>query len=1025
MSPTRRAAASNQCLRRLLLNLLVCLLALALDLAAQQAPPTLANLPSYEGQPVTAVELAGWPGLDPAPLLQQLPQKAGAPFSRALVDQSIGVLKRRLASRHLQQVQLQVRPEPSGIRVLFILEPAQYFGVYEFPGALQFSYPRLLEAAHYASPEPYTPADVVRATTGLAAFFQQQGYFLARLRPQLRPDPAHGLVNVSFHVALGPRARFGSVRLDGASPAQAAALRGALRSWWARLRRTAILPGKPYDYATLLSAALALQSKLNARHHLGAQVRPAAAQYHPDSNRADLTFLIVPGPLVHLHVTGAHLWPWTRRSLLPIYQESRVDPELILEGQDNLANYFAAHGYFNAQISTTVTSQPALGPATTRVTRQSAAASPPPPQPLPPAPASPPVEQTIVYSIVKGPRRDVESIQFSGNDLLSRDDLVPQVAVRPEHFLSHGAFSQPLLRTSLDRLTALYQASGYSSVRVLPRITHPGGNLALRFEIHEGPQDFVASLRLADNSVPADVLAPQGLQLGPGTPFAQSLLAQDRAQILAYYLSHGYLNASFRATAQQAPGHPHQIQVVYNIDQGPQVRTAAVFTEGRHLTRQRLVDDRIGPLLRPGRFLTENDMLGAESQLYAPGIFDWAEVGPRRPIASQALEDVVVKLHESPRNALVYGFGFDLTNRGGSIPAGTVAVPGLPIIGLPSSFKTSQATFYGPTANVEYTRLNLLGKAETFSAGLFAGRLDQRGSLTYSDPSLFWSPFSANLQLAAEHDSQNPIFTSQSAQIGFQLERPLNPDQTTNLFLRYSLSQVSLTRLLIPDLVPARDQHVRLSTLSATFLRDTRDNPLDAHKGILQSYQLDYSPSALGSTANFAKLLTQTAYYRSLRDNIVWANSFRLGLDKAFGHSFVPLSQAFFSGGGSTLRGFPLDGAGPQKTIPACGDPANPATCSLINVPLGGNELLLLNSEFRIPIPQIKKGLGIALFYDGGNVFSHIGFRHLGAGYTNSIGAGLRYDTPVGPIRLDLGHNLNAIAGIKSTQIFITLGQAF
>src|SRR6185437_10454196 len=95
--------------------------------------------------------------------------------------------------------------------------------------------------------------------------------------------------------------------------------------------------------------------------------------------------------------------------------------------------------------------------------------------------------------------------------------------------------------------------------------------------------------------------------------------------------------------------------------------------------------------------------------------------------------------------------------------------------------------------------------AETFSAGLFAGRLDQHGSLTYTDPDLLWSKFSGNLVVSAEHDSQNPIFTSKIGQIGYQLERPLNPDQTTNLFLRYSFSETALSRLLIPALVPTRD----------------------------------------------------------------------------------------------------------------------------------------------------------------------------------------------------------------------------
>ncbi len=86
--------------------------------------------------------------------------------------------------------------------------------------------------------------------------------------------------------------------------------------------------------------------------------------------------------------------------------------------------------------------------------------------------------------------------------------------------------------------------------------------------------------------------------------------------------------------------------------------------------------------------------------------------------------------------------------------------------------------------------------------------------------------------------------------------------------------------------------------------------------------------------------------------------------------------------------------------------------------------MFILNSEFRIPIP-LKKGLGIATFYDGGNVFQHLGFSDFGSSYSNTIGIGLRYATPVGPIRIDVGHNLNAVAGIKATQFFITLGQAF
>lgn len=1023
--------ASNKALRRPGANLLgTCVLVSLLASAYPQAPPgaapvgaqTLAGLPSFVGQKVVAVELAGWPGLDAAPLVAQLPQKAGQPFSREAVVASLTLLRRLLAARHLQGVQLSIRPDPAGIRLLFILEPAQYFGVFEFPGLVRFSYTRLLEVAGYRTQEPYTAHDVRAGARGLQAFLQQQGYFLAQVAPALRPRPAAGLVDVVFDVHLGPRARFGALHFAGATPLQAARLRSALASWFSRLRRIAVIPGHAYSYDAVQSAVAHLQAVLNGEGRRGAQVALAGALYHRATNRADITFAVAPGPRVTLHLRGAFLWPWTRHRLLPLYSESSLAPDVIQEGQSNLADYFAAHGYFHAVVTTTVVSTSASGQRSVRTTRQSAAAAPPLPS-TPPA-AAPPVATVITYTIAKGPRQEVEAIRFQGNQHLSSAQLRRQVKIVPEHFLSHGSFSQPLLRASVANLTSLYQSEGFSGVTVTPVVTRPGGNVVVTFRIVEGPQDRVASLRLVGNTVPVARLAPGGLALGPGTAFAQKLVGSDRARILAWYLAHGYLTAAFHASAQQLPGQPHRIAVVYAITPGPQVRAARILTAGRRHTLPRYLNRQITQL-RPHALLSQTSLLAAESQLYVPGIFDWAEVAPRRPITSQTAEDVVVKVHESPRNSIVYGFGFDFTNRGGSIPSGTVALPGLPIVGLPPSFKTSQATFWGPSGNFEYTRSNLLGKAETFTAGAYAGRLDQRGSLNYLDPNLFWSNISGTLDLSAEHNSENPIFTARTFEFGYQLERPLTADGTTNLFLRYNFTQTSLTRLLIPALVPPEDQNIHLSTFSLTFLRDTRDNPLNARKGLLESFALNYSPAAFGSSANFGKLLAQTAYYRTIIANIVWANSIRYGADHAFGASFVPLSQAFFTGGGSTLRGFPLDGAGPQRTIPACGNPADPATCSRINVPVGGNQLLILNSELRIPTPFLWKPLGFAIFYDGGNVFSHVGFSHFWSNYTNSIGVGLRYQTAVGPIRIDLGHNLNALPGISSTQLFITLGQAF
>ena len=86
--------------------------------------------------------------------------------------------------------------------------------------------------------------------------------------------------------------------------------------------------------------------------------------------------------------------------------------------------------------------------------------------------------------------------------------------------------------------------------------------------------------------------------------------------------------------------------------------------------------------------------------------------------------------------------------------------------------------------------------------------------------------------------------------------------------------------------------------------------------------------------------------------------------------------------------------------------------------------MLILNAEARIPVP-IKQGLGVVGFYDGGNVFPLVGFRQFTSLYSNNVGFGLRYATPVGPIRVDIGRNLNPIKGVSPNQFFISIGQAF
>jgi outer membrane protein assembly factor BamA len=826
-------------------------------------------------------------------------------------------------------------------------------------------------------------------------FLQRNGYFEAEVSPEVKVDRTKGLANVNFRVTLNRIAKFGEILIQGTTQEETEHLKSSLRSLRARLKSSAIREGKDYSLNTLQKATQFLESHLQGENHLSAQVKLIGANYSPETNRADISFEVQPGPPVHVYLEGAHLSPWLlrpilesqrRHKVLPVYQQSGLTPELIQEGRQGLLTTFREQGFFDVQVDVDTKDRP---------------------------------DGTVItYAVKKGDRKKIEDLAFTGNNHLGQDELEQHVNVRKAGLLSNGTYDVKSVKT----LAAFYQSKGFNQIKVTPQFDTKESNVLVRFIINEGPQDTVATLRVEGNSsVPLKDIAP-GLRLGPDQPYAQKSIDDDRDKIISYYLEHGYLTASFQPRAQPLPDDPHKFEVVYSIHEGPQVKTSTIFTVGNNITQPELIAKQMRKL-QVEQPLTERDILTSESRLYGTGVFDWAEVTPRRQITTQEQEDVIVKVHETKQNTMTYGFGYEFVNKGGSVPTGTVALPGLPPIGLPSTFKTNQRRVQGPRVSFQYSRNNVRGRAETFTIGGLYGPLDRRASIAFSDPTFRWTDWTDTLTTTLEQNKENPIFNSRLGQFGLQLQKPLNSSRTQTLSLRYTLSQIGLTDLVIPELVLPQDLHTRLSTLAAVWIRDTRDNPLDAHTGMYDSVELDVNPATLGSNVNFGKLLAQAVAYKKL-NGIVWANSLRVGFAKATSGSHVPISQAFFSGGGSTLRGFPLNGAGPQTTVPVCNDPADSASCALIRVPTGGTQLLILNSELRIPLP-VKKGLTLATFYDGGNVFDRIGFKNFASQYSNSVGVGLRYATPVGPIRIDVGHNLNSLPGIKATQIFITLGQAF
>jgi len=979
---------------------------------AQQVRPEI----SYEGQPVASIHLVAAPQVDLRRLRPLVKLQAGQPYSEAKARAAASALR---SAGPFERVDVQIVPDADGLRVSFLLQPVYYLGLISFSNPVsRFDYARLRQAVNYPDETPYEPDQVQQGANRLKGLFVNEGYFLAQVHEHAEFDTAHKLANITYDIVPGRHAKFGQVRISGPPPAEQRRMLASLHSVRARLRGAYIRPGKTFSPQHVSRASEQIQSYLGNHGWLASHVAVAEPQYNPETNRVPIHFQVTLGPKVQIRITGAKVHRKTLKKIIPIYEERSFDQELVTEGARDLAVYFQSKGYFDAKVTPKVLQNPS--------------------------------EILLTYQVQRGPRHKVLAIRYTGNRSFDEDKLDEEVAIQLAHFFSHGNYSQALMDQSVNNLKNFYYNAGFESVGIQAKVSDVDSKLTITFHITEGPRTVVNSLKLTGFKTQTIAkLVPNGLELRAGRPYSPAAVARDRNRIVAAYLNLGYPQVSLQATSTPVPKHPHQLNVTYTVHEGPEVKMQRVLVLGAHQTRPEFILSNTD--LQAGDPMSQQAMLQADSALYGLGIFDWATVAPARPVGqgptgtltvadpphaggqsaptpqdqNHESMDVLVKVHESSLNSIAYGFGFLVSPRTGQISTGIVQLPGLPAIGLPSSFEPIQKSVFSPQGSFAYTRKNLRGRDETASVSTVISRLDQRLTFTHTVPQFHGPLWTSLFNFSVERTTQNPLFSARLGQASLQFDRALNSSRTARLQFRYIFERTSLTNLLIQGFVPPEDRSIQTSTLSVSFIHDTRDDPLDAHRGVFETVDFGLTPTLLGSSDNFARLFGQVSFYRQMRPWLVWANRVETGVVGAFAGSHVPLSERFFSGGADSLRGFAINAAGPQTTGVLCTQADDPSTCTAkVLLPTGGPQLFILNSEGRFPI-HLMRNLSGVIFYDGGNIFDHIGFGRFFSQYSNTLGLGFRYNTPVGPIRVDIGRNLNPTPGLKATQVFVTLGQAF
>src|ERR1700758_3323209 len=318
---------------------------------------------SYEGQPVAAVDLVTDPSIDVQDLRHLVQQTPGQPYSNQKIQATVQALDQ---TGIFKKIDVEVKPEAAGLQVIFVMEPAYYYGITKFPGVEKaFTYTRLLQVVNLPDQNPYMQKQVNEAQSALLNFFHNAGYFQARVNSSADLDKLHGLANVTFHVQLGKRAKIGEVDVQGPPPEESRRLLAATHSLRATVTGASLKTGKLYTPKRINAGTHLLQQYLIKHNPLAGQIQVSPPRYHPETNRADVTITVNEGPTVAVKIAGARLsWiPFlserNKRKVIPLYQEGTFDTDLVEEGKRNLINYFQGKGYADVKENTELQRQPA------------------------------------------------------------------------------------------------------------------------------------------------------------------------------------------------------------------------------------------------------------------------------------------------------------------------------------------------------------------------------------------------------------------------------------------------------------------------------------------------------------------------------------------------------------------------------------------------------------------------------------------------------------------------------------------
>ena len=963
-------------------------LALAL-LAVTGAPADAQLLPAYVGQRITDVQLVreGQPLADPA-VTGLVETHAGQPLSMAQVRESITHI---FGLGRFQDVQVEALPSPGGVLLRYRLVPLHSVQRVDFRGLPSLGLSEGLLRSHLTNRFGASPpvGRAQEAARTIEQLYHDHGYLRATVNAVAteRHDPDRTLL--AFEITPGTRAVIAAAEVEG-QPAEGAA---------AFLRQIHAAPSQPYEPNTITDELAKYVQKLRRQSRYEAtasyRARPSA-----DGSAVDLIVTLQTGPAVTVAFEGDPLPKDKLAELVPIAREASVDEDLIEDSIQRIRTFLNQQGYWKADASAARRE----GDGTLR----------------------------IVFNVRRGAQYRIAEpgVAIEGNRAIPIDQIRPAL-VRLE---AGDIFVESHLGAAVGAIAGQYQRLGFAQAKIGASVNEvipeTGAQLLVRpvITIAEGPLTLIGDIAFEGSARVPETQLRNVVNSRTGEPYYEPRVVADREAVLLEDRNRGFAAASVVVLpTPTADGARADLKFV--ITEGQQTIVDHVLIIGNVRTDQRVIHREL--LLQEGKPLGQEDLIESQRRLGALGLFRRIRI--EELSHGGAASDILVTVEEAAATTFSYGGGLEAARVLRQDAAGQARER---LEFAPRGFfDVGRRNLGGKNRSADlYTRLSLRpsdGTAGSEDTDLF-GFSEYRVVGTYREPRAFGVNADFSFTAAVEQGARSSFNFARKG-INAEVARRLRPGLRASG--RYSFGTTrTFDERLSPEDQSRIDRifpRVRLSAFAGAISRDTRDDVLDPERGTFLSAEGTVAARAIGGQVGFLKSYLQGFwFYRlPLERRVVVASRLALGVADGFPRTAtavdpngepvmvtfedLPASERFFAGGDTTIRGFALDSVGAPNTISTTG------------FPRGGNALMIVNAELRVPI---WKDIGAALFVDGGNVFDRATEFDLGE-LRGSTGFGLRYGSPIGPIRFDVGFKMDPrVAGgeLERRRAFhFSIGQAF